>query len=421
MKAKASQDYGFLIDQLDIKRNQLESDGKLSPGDYDLLRSGYQKVRSHPGMSPAQRSNIDVKISQLEQEKRTNTLSEASDVNRMNREINNDNKKIVIGYGNDPQTFLQGKLGVTEAKIFRLQEIISNLEQAGSDSSQQQMELLKTYDEWQDEKSALQSSQDYVQGQSPQSDFTLNIETNSHGEIRNLEISRGGPKSGFLATNGVLGGFSVAGKVNTVVGAQKDKNIFRLGDKTFSGSVNLRPGPEGTFEQDTLVDESQQQRISIKGAPRAISEYSYLDPVNVKTQRYSRPGEWIQSGSAFYKQLDNGQYEKYIGATKKQLNINDDDLMSNLPDELMDGVISKTVKTYDSSKSFSMPISPSVAPATSTVPVIPVEPQTFTPAPTGTSRTPSSTVRSPQTIGGYAQKALGVGKGILDYLFGGGK
>jgi hypothetical protein len=37
VKAKTSADYGFLVDKLDIKRNQLESDGKLSPGDYDLL------------------------------------------------------------------------------------------------------------------------------------------------------------------------------------------------------------------------------------------------------------------------------------------------------------------------------------------------------------------------------------------------
>lgn len=422
MKSRTNQDYGFLIDQLDIKKNQLESDGKLSPGDYDLLKNQAQQIYSHPGLSSKQRSDVLVKISQYEQEKKTNTLSEAGDVSRMNREIDNENKKLILGYGNDPQTFLQGKLGVTEAKMFRLQEIVSNLEAAGSDSSQQQMELDKTYNEWKDTKDALQASQSYAAEQPPESDFTLNIETNSHGEIRNMEISRGGPKSGFLSTNGVLGGFSVAGKVNAVVGTQKDKNLFRLGDKTYSASNILRPGPDGTMKENTLIDESQQQTIGSRGTTKAVSEYSYLDPVNVKTQKYSRPGEWIQAGDSFYQQQDNGTYVRNIGATKEQLQINDDDLMTNLPNELMSGVIAKTVKTNDLTKSFSLPISPSVAPNTSLqTPATPFGPQRVSsvPVPTGTSRTPSPIERVSQTIGGYAEKALNVGKGVLSRIFGG--
>lgn len=421
MKAKAGKDYGFLVDQLDIKRNQLESDGKLSPGDYDLLIKQAQEIYSHPRLSSAQRSNVLVKISQYEQEKKTNRLDEAKDLSRMNREIENENKKILLSYGNDPQTFLRGKIGVLEAKMFRLQETVYNLEQAGSDSSQQSMELLKTRDEWLDIKSALQFSQNYSEGQSPSSDFTLNIETNSRGEIRNMEISRGGPKSGFLSTNGVLGGFSIAGKVNAVVGTQKDKNIFRLGDKTFSASTILRPGADGTLKEDTLIDESQQQLVGRRGTTKATSEYSYLDPINVKTQKYSRPGEWIQSGDSFYKQLENGSYERYIGATKEQLQINDDELMSNLPNELINGIIRKTVKTNDWSKNFNPPVSSSISPDISSTSAVPPKSQSLTPVSTGTSRTPSPITRAPIDIKGIAQKTLSAGKGILNYLFGGGK
>src|SRR5436309_649399 len=100
---KAGTDFGFLVDQLDIKRNQLESDGKLSPGDYDLLTKQAQTIYAHPGLSPAQRSNVLVKISQYTQEKKVTAQKDSNDIKRLNNNLQDDHLKNAMLFGNNPQ------------------------------------------------------------------------------------------------------------------------------------------------------------------------------------------------------------------------------------------------------------------------------------------------------------------------------
>lgn len=423
---KPAQDYGFLVDQLDILKNRLQSDGKLSPGDYDVLKAQAQKIYVHPGLTPAQRSNIEVKMSQYEQEKKTNTLKDTQDLDRMNNEISNDSKKLAMAFGNDPQTFLKGKLTLTEGKMFRLQENIADLNRAGADATHQESELLKVMDEWTDTRDALGVAEKYKPGDPPNPNFTLYIDTNSHGEIRDIEVGRAGSKQGYLETNGVLGGFSIAGKANAKIASQEGKNVFRLGNTTFSAPSMLRPGPDGTFKQDRLVAESQQQTVGTRGMTKAKSEFFDVMPADVKTQRYTRPGEWIQAEGSLYKQLPDGSYERYIGATPEQLQIDEDSIMKNLPRELLGDVQRRTIKTNDLTPTYTPPVDAGAGLNMST-PTGPIGAPAPTPAlsqaasrstePMGSARTPSPTTRAPKTGPGIAEQLYGKAKGFLGKLF----
>ena len=89
-KKAASQNYGFLVDQVDIKLNELSADGRLGPGDYEEGIAMLQKLYTHPGLTIAQRSNIAVKISNLQSQKKVKGLQEYGDIERMNREYDDD-------------------------------------------------------------------------------------------------------------------------------------------------------------------------------------------------------------------------------------------------------------------------------------------------------------------------------------------
>lgn len=422
------QNYGYLIDQLAIKENLLSQDGKLSPGDYDVLMRDAQKLMTNPMLSAGERSNVQVKISGYQEKKKTDKLKDNQDLKKIDSEISNDMKKASLSFGNDPAIYLKAKAANLEGKIFRLRENIDQIQRAGGDASQQEMALLQTNDEWIDTTDAMTAAESWKPGQPPLQGFVANVSTNNRGEIRDISISRT-PESKHLMTNAVLGGFQVAGMPNAQIGTQEGKNVFKLGNKTFSASTNLRPGPDGTMKQDTLIDESQQQAVGTRGRTRATSEYTEVLSTDVKTQRYTTPGDWIQGEGAFYKQLDDGTYEKYINATKEDLQIDESSLMKNLPRELLDGVIKKTIRTNDaammrpqapasSTPGFTPPAGGIPGPTTMPPTTIP-GPTAPTSTPAGQSRTPAPTSRAPSSAAGVAGGAMSKAKSFLGSLFGG--
>ncbi len=417
----ASQDYGILVDQLDILESRLSSDGKLSPGDYQLLNEKAMQLYAHPGLSPANRSNIEVKIAGYKASASKTVLKDTQDVGRMDRDVQNDTNKLAIAYGNDPQTFLSGKISLLEAKMFKLQENADDQERAGDDSTQTQIELQKTRDEWIDSQSALEAAKVYQPGAAPQSDFVAYVETNSKGEIRNIDIVRSSStKQGYLPTTGVLGGFQVYGKVNSKVSSQEGKNVFKLGNTVFSASNRLIPSNDGSFKQETLTTQDQQVPVGTRGRTKAVGEFVDLNPVEVKTQKFTRPGEWIQSGSDFYKDLGGGQYERFVGTTKEKLGLNDEDVLSNLPNEMLSKVKQSTVKTNDMAPSVALPsMSPNASiPTASTTPTSTSTPISSAPV-SVKSDMAAPTYRAPGSAQGIASKAFGAAKSFLGRLFGG--
>jgi len=429
-KPQASQDYGFLVDSLEILENKLASDGKMSPGDYKLLKQKAQQIYSNPGLTPAQRSNIDVKISRYDRDANTGVLRDTSDIARLNRDIENDKKGIVSAFGNDPMSVIRGNQALLEVKMFRLRNTVEDQERAGDDSSEAQMELMKTQNEWLDSNAALEFAQTYKPGSGPSPDFVLDIETNTRGEIRDVKVSRSGDnRTGYLPTSATLGGFSVRGKVNSKISSQEGKNVFKIGDQTFSAANVLRPGADGRMKADTLVADSQQTALGSRGMTRGTSEYLELTPANLRIQRSSDPGEYIQTKDSIYKDLGDGRYERYVGATKDQLGIDDSDLLTNLPEGILNTVRSNTVKTIDTGPGF-MPSNDvqfgTPKPAAPTGPslqnafAIP-DAASYGAQLTGSPKTPQPTVRAPQTAGGVAKGPLQQAKSFLGSLFGGGE
>ena len=192
LRGTSSQDYGFLVDQLDIKRNQLEADGKLSPGDYKLLTAEAQKIYAHPGLTPAQRSNIEVKISSYQSDSNKNLSKDANNISRINREIKDDMSKIGLRFSNQPTKFLEAQAAAYNAKIDSLSESINQLEAAGDDATEHYNELTTTLDDYNNTLQALDDVTNYKGGSAPTSNYAAYVVTNSKGEVVDLKVDRVG-------------------------------------------------------------------------------------------------------------------------------------------------------------------------------------------------------------------------------------
>lgn len=411
----SSGDYGFLVDQLDIKRNQLESDGKLSPGDYDILSREAQKIYSHPGLTPAQRSNVLVKISQYKQEKSTSGLKDSNDLARLNREIKDDMAKNAMLFGNNPAVLLKANSDALRLKIDSLSQSIDALNNAGDDPSSHLNEYNDTLNAYNDSLQALDDVKNHKSGEKPTSNYVAYLTTNSSGEITDVSIGKTGSKTGYAETNGLYGGLQIYGKVNR---KEFGKNIFQLGSNTFQGSdLTIQdPTTPGAFRSAPLVSQKTSQGRNLGVIP---DQYDEVDLTQVRPQSSIRTGGWAEGEKGFlYQRLDDGSYKKYVNADKAQLGISENDIIK-LPRVMEKGILPSVKETIDGSKPFTAPISPAAAP-TPTAPA----PQAQAPAqqqPGGTSRTPSPTQRAPSTGPGIAEKVLNAGKGILNYLFSGGQ
>ena len=418
LRKSSSSDYGFLVDQLDIKQSQLESDGKLSPGDYDLLKEMAAKIYSHPGLSPAQRSNIEVKIANYDQKKKVDTLNSTNDISRLGREIKDDLSKIGLRYANDPEKFLTAKSAALNAKIDSLSESINSLESAGDDTSNHMNELNATLSEYNDTLQALDDVKGSVGATAPKSDYAAYITTNSKGEITDLKIDRIGGVSGYNETNGLYGGLQVYGKVN-----RKDASgnkVFQLGTQTFSASDVVIPNADGTMKPSTLIS-SDKQKNAKGGITISQSGYTPVDLTTVKPQSAIRDGGWVEGEKGFlYQKQQDGSYRKYVNSDKTKLGISDGDVL-RVPRSFEQGIIKNVTETVDGSATPEAPVPMTMfsQPAGPT-PAAPTEVQNFQQS--QAKSTPNTggapTERAPQSSQGIAQKAMGAAKGFLGKLFG---
>jgi len=415
VKAKTSADYGFLVDKLDIKRNQLESDGKLSPGDYDLLKKEAQSIYAHPGLSEAQRSNVLVKISQYDQEKKVNSQKDLNDIKRLTNETNDDFYKNSMLFGNDPELFLQSNSDALRLKMERLSESIDQLTFAGDDATNHIVEYQDALSEYQDMSQAFDDVKNHVAGQSPTSNYVAFVTTNSSGEISNVKIGRTGSNSGYVETNGLYGGLQIYGKVNR---KENGKNVFQLGNETFSGSdLTIQdPSVPGAFRSAPLLSSDTKAG---KNYGVIVESYKDMDPTQMKSQSAIRSGGWAEGSNGFlYERLDDGSYKKYVNTTKDKLGIKDSDIIK-IPSNMEQGILGSIKETVDGSVSNYAPVplnsasagQMSIAPKESQVPV---EQQTQS---MGTSRTPSPTVRAPSQSSGMASDLIKKAGGVLKYIF----
>ena len=416
-KTKSSgQDYGILVDQLDILESTLSADGKLSPGDYTLLTQKAQQLYGHPGLSPAQRSNIEVKIASYKSSGSKSGLKDAQDISQLNNEVQDDGRKASMLFGNNPTKFLETQSAIQSAKVRQLADAINSLEQSGSDASAHVNEYNDALTTYQDTLQALEYVQTHQAGAAPTSDYAAYITTNNDGEIVGVKIGREGSQTGFLETNGLYGGLKIYGKLNH---KENGKNVFMLGNQRYSGTDVVIPGPDGSMKTSTLVNESMQ-----KGKPgmftSAVAGYSDMNPETTRTQSAIRNGGYAQGSKGFiYKKNEDGSYTKYVNASPEKLQISDNQIIK-LPNSMEQSILGSVTSTIDSAMPApTLPVPPTLTPATTTAPVSTTSPG-MSRAPAG-SPPPQPTSRSPQSSQGLASRVMGGAKSFLAGLFGGGQ
>ncbi len=414
-RKSSSNDYGFLADQLDIKRSQLESDGKLSPGDYDVLINAAQKIYSHPGLSAAQRSNIDVKIENYKSAKSSSTINRQNDIAELNRSLKSDAAEVTMRFGNDPKKFLNTQAALQVAKIDRLSDSINRLNSAGDDSTAHMNELNSALQDYQDTLQALNDVETYTPGSAPKSNYAAYVTTNAKGQITDLKVSKVGTVTGYSETNGVYSGLPIYGKMNR---KENGRNVFVLGNTQFSAPDIVVPGADGSLKTATLVS---QDKTKGQGGPLTIAEtgYSDVDPKSLQTQSAIPDGGWFEGDKGFlYNKNSDGTYTKYVNYSKEKLGLQDNQVV-RMPNSFEANILPSVAKTEDGLMQPNLPL-PSSMPATPTTPA-PAQPTPATPIESplsaGRPRTPSAIERSPSTAGGYAQQALGSAKSFLGRLF----
>ncbi len=415
-----SQQYGVLVDQLEIEEARLSSDGKLSPGDYALLAGKAQKLYAHPGLTPAQRSNIEVKVAQYQAGGRKDALKTANDANQLDRELEDDNRKISMTFGNDPAAFLEKQAALQNYKVQSLAESINNLDNAGDDSSSNVIAYNQAVSDYQDTLEALQVVKTHSPGAAPTSGFAAYITTNNRGEISDVKIAREGSANGYLETNGLYGGLKIYGKLNRKDGG---KNVFLLGSKTFSAVDTMTLGPDGSLKASTLVDSAQQ-----KGKPGSFTiaqgGYSEVDSSVMKTQTTIRSGSYAQGEKGFiYKANADGTYTKYVNADKEKLGISDNDIIK-VPRAMENAILQKATATVDSAVEPAMPAPTSFTPPPAAAGISPAARASIGAIPAGPmDRIPTAppagpVSRAPQDAQGTAVVTTTKAKGFLQRLFG---
>lgn len=407
LQKPSSTDYGFLIDQLDIKKNQLSADGKLSPGDYKILTTEARKIYAHPGLSDAQRSSIDVRISSYNSDSSTTELKDSQNLSKVDRDIKDGTSQVQMVYANNPEMFVMAKGDLIKSNIDEINSNIDNMESSGQDASAQYDKRDALMQEYSDTLYALND----IQTKNPNSNYGVYAVTSSRGEIVDLKIGKVGSTTGYLPTNGTYGGLPLYGKANRTNDA--GKNVFTIGNQNFVEGQNLVSGPDGVSTLRKLVLEGTAKGgYSINAGNVEVT--SPTTPI--KSQSVIPPGGWGEGSNGFLYQrsTDGNSYTKYVGTDKTKLGIKDGDVM-RLPTYYEQSVLKDAIQTQDNTPVISTPLPP-----TGTIPQVSTSTPTTTPStPKGTSNTGGAPkVRSPQTTQGIAGSLIDKAKGFLGGLFG---
>ena len=406
----------MLVDGLDIYKSQLAADGKLSPGDYKLLIAKAQSVYANPGLTPANRSAIELRMADWKSAATVSTLNDNQSITRLNNEVKDTGHMNSMFLGNNPAKYLQAQAATQHAKITQLADAINQLDNSGQDSSAHLNEYNTALSEYQDTLSALETVKNHVAGAAPTSDQVAYVTTNGKGEITDVNVGREGSQSGYLETNGLYGGLKIYGKLNQ---KQDGKNVFLLGNKTFSAPDVVIPGPDGSLKASTLIDTAQQ-----KGKPgiftSATAGYSDVTPDTMHTQSAIPVGSYGKGSNGFlYKKESDGSYTKYVNADPKKMGIEDNNIVS-LPNQIEQSISQQAKTTVDASTvQPTMPAPTAFAPSTpaATPVAAPAGPAPAAGHPTASAPTASA----PTGFMGIAAGAMKSAGSFLGNLFGGGK
>lgn len=354
-KAKPASTYGIIVDQLNILKNNLAKDGHLSGGDYQFLINKAKEIRSLYPLTPDQASNIDVLISDYEKEAALLKVKNFRDLDRLKRETEDGERQIKMLYANEPLTFLEASRDNLKAKLNNLAGIINSLEENGEDPTVYLNEYNASLSRFNNLNQALEDvKKNGLVSDQPRSDFIAYIDTNSRGEITDIDIGRIGEKKGYYPTNGIYGGMQIYGKVNR---RELDKNIFILGNVRFEAPDI----PGAVFDPNNPLANTS-QILMAGGGPAAGGNFSYypVDLTKINTQKAIYDDGWAEgSGGTFYRKNPNGKFDKYINASREDLGIKENEILK-IPSALESNINFAVDKVHDAAMPPTIDISPHI-------------------------------------------------------------
>jgi len=332
---------GILVDQLAILENDLGRDGYLAPGDYDLLVEQAQKAMLNPALTASQRSNFNVKISNYEKAKAVLEVEQKSDIPTILRDIKNERADDIMRAGNNPKDFLERRRDSYFFAIDILREEMERRENDGMDSSEYRNELIgleRSYNDIYGALGEVNKNKGEMKGYAAYVDADPNT-----GEIIDIDYRKIDNRSGYIETNGMIGGFKVFGKPNTNIG---DTEAFKLGEIDFldtvvkddgQGEVTWLPSNKRKFwangnEGGDTVEfmKSFEKEEGVMDVKNPLIVQSHIPPNSY------RKG---QNGSIYHRRKDGG-YTKYINTTE--------DILGMKPGEIPEipSMIEKSIGRY---------------------------------------------------------------------------
>lgn len=426
-KSSGGSGVGILSDQLSILQSQLSKDGYLSGGDYDLLIKKAQEIRNNPGLSSDQRSNFDVKIANFESLKSVAAIEKDESIERLKKIKDDEQRTNVLLFGNNPDEFLGVKDESLLAYINDLSESIERRMAASQDPIEYQNELsdaLMQYNELADMKESYNSRV----GAEPIGNYVAYVETNSRGEITDIDYAKTGAKNGFIPTNGVMNGFQVYGKANAKKNGQ---NYFYLGNNTFYGSDMVLQNPlnPGILEPSMMIDAATQtgdgkNKVGILNSSNV--SWKNIDGNSIQVQSYIPRNAWARGANGtLYNRRDDGGYTKYVNTMQSKPEIPETGII-NLPSNYEQLMMRKVDQTIDGAEPIMpntglnytpMPESGSEQLPDLSAPLnqsrVPVETAPAMSTTQSISRTPSPVERAPQ---GFFQNAKRTVASAIDSL-----
>lgn len=419
--------YNALTDELTILENALETDGELSPGDYKLLTEHAQTLYSNPALTPTQRSNINVKISQYQKGRGVATIKQSTDTTDLDNELKDSQIENVRALGNSPLDFAQANYDAAVAKVARISDKIDTTEDAGANATKLRLEYANAINEARDAQQVIQDMSTHQKGGPPNSKKVAFITTNDNGEIVDVKFGRPGEQAKFAPTNGTYGGLQVYGLPN---GVENGNKVFRLGDTTFDAPDILEPDPNNplaTRVRPLIAKDTQRQAGKTDLAQIGI--YKDFDQSNMRTQSFVSEGGWMKGEKGALYKKENGRYTKYINTTLEEQGINENSVIA-IPKSYEKSIINDVTDTKDIA-ALKVQATPAVNAAmvggnagmveqTPGDPSQTAAPVTGLPGPTSrvSPSTNQPTERAPSSAGGVAARTVKGAKNYLASIFG---
>lgn len=304
--------------ELEVLSNKLAEDGNLSSADYDTLITKARELQTKFNLGSSSGRNavasLDATISNYELDKQQIEDRRFTDVDRMNREIEDDRRNIAKNLSNDPENYLKASADSLKIKLQNLKQSIEYGQENGSDVSSYVNEYNKTIDQWGNYNDLLGQLQNGVS-----SGLGAYVKTNGKGEITDIDYAPiGSSRIGkTIETDSTYNGIRVFIRPN---GQRNGQNYARLGRHTFTEDPLQVPVPVTDDNGNFSGFVSYKFKKGTESGDVSANDFSY--------STYLNQGQWAQGiNGSLYQNVDGSTYQKYSGYKFEDLGIEESDVV----------------------------------------------------------------------------------------------